>query len=158
MKRYITDLEGKQIEITDIDKGIQQADMFSKFAIQYINQKSYWEDMLNKLKELKAIIEAEPKPEPIKDNVSDDIPQWVKEVRLSFINSHKSSLQYNTPDGHKLFVKSGEITIKQGGKITRLYGIHSCVKSEWNINVVNQLKVGQTWYRGWGNPSLTRIF
>lgn len=55
----VTDINGKKIEVTNLDKAIEQATMFSSMKHEDINFRNtdkvlntYWNDMLNKLKRL----------------------------------------------------------------------------------------------------------
>lgn len=152
MKRYITDNTGKSIEVTDVEAGIKQAAEFSEYDPQNKRITAYWKDLHTKLLELKKVMDNEPKIEPIKDPITDPIPQWVKNIRNESLN--------NDPDHylnlkHKLFVKNGNHTTKIDAT---LYGIHSCVKSEQNVRKLDNMEVGETWDRGFGSPTLTRIF
>lgn len=56
----ITDLEGKLIEVTDLDKAIEQAEMFKSFKHEGVDYKKldkklrrYWRDIYYKLMALK---------------------------------------------------------------------------------------------------------
>jgi len=57
MKMIIIDLEGKEIEVTDIDEAIEQADTFMSLYLMgdteyqkfFNKRKVYWEDMYQKL-------------------------------------------------------------------------------------------------------------
>ena len=58
----ITDIEGKSIEVTDLDKAIRQAAMFTNMkhiekAFEQTDKylKAYWTDVLKKLKQLKKL-------------------------------------------------------------------------------------------------------
>ena len=151
MKRFITDRDDKQIEVTDIDAGIAQVKTYTTFSNSYNKDtKAYWKDVLKKLKALKKQIDAEPVPVKVEDPIADKIPTWVKEMREKYRTSYEVSLKYNTPDGHKSFSKDK--------KDSPLYGAHSCVKTEQNLRKLNSLEVGETWDRGYGSPSITRIF
>lgn len=57
---YINDINGERIEVTDLEKAISQASMFSsmkhedaKFNKRDNELRIYWEDILVKLNELK---------------------------------------------------------------------------------------------------------
>lgn len=149
MKRYITDNTGKQIEVTDINKAITQAETFSKYEDEAHHLTIYWKHLLNQLLELKKVMDTEPKPEPFKDNIDvNQIPLWVRKIREDRLKNHAGERQ-------RLFVKNG--TEMTSVNVT-LHGIHNCVKARQNIYKLEKMEIGETWTRGWGSPSLTRIF
>ena len=152
MKRYIKDNTGKSIEVVDLEAGIKQAKLFSGYEKENHPLTIYWKDILSKLISLKDEIAKEPLIEPITDPITDTIPNWVKKIRNERINNNPEHyLNLN----HKLFVKNGNTTTKVD---TILYGIHSCVKAKTNINKLECMAIGETWDRGFGSPSITRIF
>jgi hypothetical protein len=150
MDRFIIDLDGKSIKVTDIDGAIAQVSCYTKFSsTPNLNVGAYWKDTLKKLKALKKEIEAEPVPVKVVDEIADSLPLWVKEMREKRITSYQSGLKYNTPDGHKLFSKDK--------KDSPLFGAHSCVRTDTNLRKLDQLEIGETWER-FGQPNITRIF
>lgn len=58
--------------------------------------------------------------------------------------------KYDVNISYKLFSKDK--------KDNPLFVAHSCVRTIENINSLDKLEIGETWDRGWGSPSLTRIF
>jgi hypothetical protein len=152
----VIDILGKPIQVTDLEAAIKEAEMFSfwedKNAPKKVNQVSqgYWIDLANKLKALKIEIEALPIPVKVIDPEADNLPLWVKELREARLTSYQSGLKYNTPDGFKLFVKDK--------KASPLYGAWSCIRTQDNFYRLDKLEIGETWERGWGSPSITRIF
>lgn len=67
----IKDLHGKSIEVTDLDKAIQQAGNFKEYAHQDKSfeefdkkQKAYWTDIYNKL----LLLKSEQNEHPVRKN------------------------------------------------------------------------------------------
>lgn len=152
MKRYITDNTGKSIEVTDVEAGIKQAKLFSGYENENHPLTIYWKDILSKLISLKDEIAKEPPIEAIADPISDPIPQWVRNIRNERLNNHP---EHYLKLKQKLFVKNGNHTTKID---TTLYGIHSCVRAGHNVTKLERMAIGETWDRGFGSPSITRIF
>lgn len=158
MNRYITDLDGVQIEVTDINLALDQAKKFSKFNCYDVKLTAYWVDVTEKLTELKTVIDAEPKIKIIPESINDNIPLWVIDsIPLWVINIREERRKRladmgTTPE----YFNTGKLFSKDGKK-TPLYGIHSCVRAEQYIRKLEQMKVGETWYR-FGSPNLTRIY
>lgn len=148
MKRYITDNTGKDIEVTDINAAIAQVSTYTTFSNTYSKENEiYWKDVLDKLNKLKAEMDAEPVPVIVEDPIADKVPNWVKELRAERMNTRgMEDINNNT----KLFVKDR--------KLSPLYGIYACVKAEQNVRHMERMEIGETWNRGYGSPSLTRIF
>ncbi|MBN8786459.1 MAG: 3-isopropylmalate dehydratase [Terrimonas sp.] len=61
MKRYVTDLNGKQLLVTDLNKAIQQAAAFKEYrhvppVKSDKERQQYWNDLYNKLSLLKTTL------------------------------------------------------------------------------------------------------
>ena len=147
--RYVKDLEGKQIEVTDLHEAIKQANMFTTFDTRKVELTAYWKDLHSKLLELKASIEAEPILVVDEPQGEDLLPLIVREIREERRNS---MFLLNNPDEYK-----GKLFIKND-KRSPLYGAHSCVKTEENLNRLSKLEVGETWDRGNFSHKITRIY
>ena len=150
MTRYITDNLGKSIKVIDINAGIEQAEMYSKFDPSHKENTAYWKDILNKLKALKKQIDAEPLPINVEDPIADKIPTWVKEMREKYME-RLADIGYTD-------INISQKSFSKDKKDRPLYGAHSCVRTLRNLYTLDKLEVGETWDRGYGLPSLTRIF
>jgi hypothetical protein len=150
MKRYIIDNKGKQMFVTDIHEAIKQAEMYSKFDPSHIENTTYWTHVLNQLKKLKAVMDAEPVPVKVIDEIADKLPVWVKEMREKY-RQRLTDIGYTD-------VNISQKSFSKDKKDSPLFGPHSCVRTLENLNRLDKLEIGETWDRGWGRPSITRIF
>jgi hypothetical protein len=148
MKRYIIDNKGKQMFVTDIHEAIKQAEMYSKFDPSHIENTTYWTHVLNQLKELKAVMDAEP-VEVLIDEIADKLPVWVKEMRKDY-RQKLTDIGYTD-------VNISQKSFSKDRKDSPLFGAHSCVRTLENINRLDKLEIGETWER-FGSPNITRIF
>ena len=147
--RYVKDLEGKEIQVTDLHEAIKQANMFTTFDTRKVELTAYWKDLHSKLLELKASIEAEPVLVVDEPQGEDLLPYIVREIREER-RQRLASMGAKPEDFEgKLFIKND--------KRSPLYGAHSCVRAEQNINTLDKLKVGETWDRGHFSHKITRI-
>ena len=118
----ITDLDGKEIKVTDLQGAIDQCETYIGFSGKDCRNHKYWAYTLKELKKLK-----EPKPVEIITVVDGkQLPQAVIECRKIFGNKQ---------DG-KYYIKND--------KSHPLYGIHSCAKSDTILQQIDSLEIGES--------------
>ena len=145
---FIIDLDGKKIQVTNMEEALMKTDMFRTFDVSNIELTAYWEDMFEKLlalnakMKLKSIVVDKPQGEEL-------LPTIVREIREERRNSN---FLLNNPDEYK-----GKLFIKND-KRSPLYGAHSCVRTDENLNRLNKLEIGETWDRGQFSNKITRVY
>lgn len=55
------------------------------------------------------------------------------------------------------FDGNSKLYIKDNRK-SPLFSKWSCVKTDSNLHKLEGMEIGETWDRGWGSPSITRVF
>lgn len=145
-KIFITDIEGRRVEVTDLPKAIEQAKNAIGFNQKKIEQHKtdsevlifpealkYWEHALI---ELQKIVPPKVTEKP-KEELQFSEP--VRKCREIFKNN----------SGRKGFIKND--------KISPLFGIYSCAKTDRTLREIDQLEVGESCKNG-GGTKITRVY
>jgi hypothetical protein len=152
---FISDRDGKAIEVTDFEAALAQA----KGAITFHETKlklhetnpdeiifpeAYkdWQHILRELEKLgmrlkkstSAPLKSEPTP------IINFLPEPVLKCRELFKNHDVNQ---------KGFIKDG--------KISPLFGVHSCAKSDQMLRKIDELEIGESVFNS-GNTQITRVF
>ena len=147
MKQFITDIEGTQIEVTNLPEAIKQAEMFSKFDVHDTERTKYWKHMLEQLQNLKPL----PEPKPIvKEEKESELFFLIRKVRENRLKC-LANMGYDVANlkESKLFMKDT--------KASPLYGLHSCARVRHHIRNIDALEIGESCTNGSGR-NITRVF
>jgi hypothetical protein len=137
----ITDINNKDITVTDLKGAIAQAKMYSTFDPSHIENTAYWTDMYKKLVNL-GLGEILTRHDELEasDPKYGDYPEFVQVMQMVFKDHNRTTKGYS-----------------KDSKTSPLYGAHSCVRTDANLRKLDQLEIGETWER-FGQPNITRIF